>query len=92
MCAGDFNDIFYNYKKEWGKVKVVRKIKGFRQKIDNCCLIDLKFQGEKLTWINKREDGFIKERIDKAMVNLRWLEKFPRMQVFNLHIVGSDHA
>ena len=75
-----------------GKVKVVRKIKGFRKIIDNCYFIDLKFQGQKFTWINKKKDGFIKERIDRALFNLRWLEKFPRMQVFNLHIVGSDHA
>ena len=34
----------------------------------------------------------IKERIDRALVNLRWMEDFLRTQVFNLPIVWSDHA
>ena len=60
--------------------------------IEECRLIDLKYQGQKFTWINKRENGLIKKRIDRALVNLVWLEKYPRTQVFNLPIVGSNHG
>ena len=45
LCVGDFNDILYNYENEWGKLRPVRKIKGFKQMIENCNLIDLRFQG-----------------------------------------------
>ena len=34
----------------------------------------------------------IKERIDRGLANVEWLEKFPRTQVINLPIVGSDHG
>lgn len=34
----------------------------------------------------------IKERIDEALVNFEWIEAFPRIQVFNLPIIGSYHA
>ena len=34
----------------------------------------------------------IKERIDKGLVNLAWLEQYPRTQVINLPIIGSDHG
>ena len=43
--VGDFNDILYNYEKEREKLRATRKIKGFRQMIENCNLIDLRFQG-----------------------------------------------
>ena len=34
----------------------------------------------------------IKEKLDKAIVNLEWQENFPKIQVFNLQAVGSDHS
>ena len=92
MCVGDFNDILYNYEKEGGRIKDARKIRGFRSMVEESQLIDLKAQGQRFTWVCRREDEVIKERIDRAMVNVIWLESFPRTQVFNLPIVGSDHG
>ena len=60
--------------------------------IENYRLNDFRFKGQIFTWINKRERGVIKERIDKGLANMEWLEKFPRTQVINLPIVGSDHG
>ena len=91
LCMGDFNDILYEYENEGGKMRAAKKIKGFRQMVENCKLIDLQFKGQKFTWINRREEGMIKERIDKGLVNLAWLEQYPRTQVINLPIIGSDH-
>ena len=34
----------------------------------------------------------IKERIDRGLANVEWLEKFPRTQVINLPIVGLDYG
>ena len=42
--------------------------------------------------MSKRDDGIIRGRIDRAMVNLNWLESYPRTQVFNLLMVGFDHS
>ena len=45
LCVGDFNDILYEYEKEGGKRRAAKKIKGFRQMVENCKLIDLQFKG-----------------------------------------------
>ena len=42
MCVGYFNDILYNYEKEIERIRAERNIRGFRQMIDECKLIDLK--------------------------------------------------
>ncbi|XWS24719.1 hypothetical protein CRYUN_Cryun27aG0007600 [Craigia yunnanensis] len=34
----------------------------------------------------------IKERLDRALINLKWMEEFPNIQVTNLHAMGSDHS
>ncbi|OMO50989.1 reverse transcriptase [Corchorus capsularis] len=92
MCAGDFNDILYHHEKEGGNLKAERKIKGFRSMIERSSLIDLNYHGQKFTWINRRDNMLIKERIDRALVNLDWMETYPKSQVFNLPIIGSDHS
>ena len=60
--------------------------------IENCNPIDVKPQVQRFTWICKMEEGIIKERIDRALVNLNWMEEFLRTQVFNLPIIGCDHG
>ena len=45
LCLGDFNDILYNYEKEGGNIRAVRKIKRFKMMIENCRLNDLGFKG-----------------------------------------------
>ena len=92
MCVGDFNDILFNYENEGGGIKEARKIMGFRSMVEESQLIDFKAQGQRFTWFCKREDEVIKERIDRAMVNVIWLESFPKTHVFNLPIVGSDYG
>ena len=37
-----------------------------------------------------REGELINERLDIVLVNLKWLEMFPNMQVFNMFVVGSN--
>lgn len=91
MCIGDFNDILYHYEKEGGRVRDDRKLMGFRNLVEQSGFIDLGFNGQKFTWIGKKE-VLIKERLDRAVVNIDWVGKFPRTQVFNLPIIGSDHA
>lgn len=54
--------------------------------------VDMGFKGQNFTWIGKSSEELIKERIDEALVNFEWIEAFPRIQVFNLPIIGSYHA
>ncbi|OMO61130.1 Endonuclease/exonuclease/phosphatase [Corchorus capsularis] len=88
MCLGDFNDILYLHEKEGGNIKEYWKIRNFRDMVDGCNLIDLPFQGQKFTWIGKRDGLIIKERLDRALVNTSWIEQYPNTQVFNNPIIG----
>ena len=49
------------------------------------------FAGRKFTWLNKQV-RLIKERLDRAVSNLDWLQIFPECFVMNLEITESDHA
>lgn len=55
-------------------------------------LINLHFKGLKFTWENKRKSGMIRERIERALVNMLRVKSYPKSQVVNLPMVGSDHA
>ena len=46
--------------------------------IEGSNLINLNSQRQRFTWISKREEGIIKERIDRTLVNLEWMECYPR--------------
>lgn len=34
----------------------------------------------------------VKERLDRALVNFRWMEIFPNSLEFNLFTIGSNHS
>ncbi|KAF7834622.1 TMV resistance protein N-like [Senna tora] len=49
--------------------------------------------GSKFTWNNKQlNDDHVKERIDRAMCNVAFREKFQNAQVVHLDTIGSDHC
>ncbi|KAK9951419.1 hypothetical protein M0R45_006861 [Rubus argutus] len=48
---------------------------------------------KKFTWCNNwPAGGLIQIRLDRAIVNTRWLEKWPETSVFHSPRVGSDHC
>lgn len=50
--------------------------------MDNCALIELGFSGPKFTWNNKRVGAAnIKERLDRAVANSSWINRFNKVQV-----------
>ncbi|KAK4707367.1 hypothetical protein R3W88_033056 [Solanum pinnatisectum] len=61
--------------------------------IEACGLMDLGFNGPKFTWSNQRGIHFrIWKRLDRAMVNDRWLQDMPHTNITHLPSVGSDHC
>ncbi|XP_028075737.1 uncharacterized protein LOC114277953 [Camellia sinensis] len=92
LCAGDFNEILYAHEKSGMAARSQRQMDGFRQVLSDCDLADLGFEGAAFTWCNGRAgDGMIRERLDRCVVNERWLNSFPMARVYHLGGTSSDH-
>lgn len=51
------------------------------------------FSGSRFTWENKQEgQALIRERIDRAVADYRWLEEYPNASVTHLRREASDHC
>lgn len=49
------------------------------------------FRGRNSLGLGK-EGGLIKERLDRVLVNMEWMEEFSNMHVINLPAMGFDHS
>ena len=91
MCIGDFNEVKENEEKD-GVWRTGRKINSFRDFINDCELMEVPYKGQLYTWFNKKGNGLIRERLDRALVNLLWEETYPCSQVQNIPAVRSNHS
>lgn len=55
-------------------------------------LLDMNLKGCRYTWCNNRLDGCVREKIDRVMVNAKWLECFPNAFGEALPAIGFDHS
>jgi hypothetical protein len=93
LCAGDFNEILFQNEKEGGVQRSQACMDRFKQALEVCELHDLGFEGDVFTWRNKQQSGntHIRERLDRAVANFEWLERFPLVHVKNGDPYHSDH-
>ena len=65
----------------------------FREALDDCALTDLGFVGDPFTWPNQSHtsDAYIRERLDRAVVDAAWCSRFPDFRVINGKPRHSDH-
>ncbi|XP_042965938.1 uncharacterized protein LOC122299618 [Carya illinoinensis] len=64
----------------------------FREALEEGGLFDLGWKGDKYTWSNKHEDDtFTKERLDRAVANLKWKGIYKEAWVEVLAARCSDH-
>ena len=90
---GDFNVISSAQEKLGGREYNIRKSLEFINIIDSCGLIDMGYNGQPYTWCNHRNNGdMIWKRLDRGMVNDKWLDIMPHTNVTHLPSVGSDHS
>ncbi|KAK9992681.1 hypothetical protein SO802_027666 [Lithocarpus litseifolius] len=82
VCAGDFNEILRGHEKLGGAPRREVEMEAFRDVVDELGFVDLRFTGKKFTWIGKRGEAMILERLDRAFATLAWLELFPATQGF----------
>ncbi|WMV07509.1 hypothetical protein MTR67_000894 [Solanum verrucosum] len=90
---GDFNVITSTQEKQGGREYNMNKSFEFISVIEPCGLIDIGYNGQPFTWCNQRaEEARIWKRLDRAMVNDKWLESMPQTTITHLPSVGSDHC
>ncbi|KAK4270527.1 hypothetical protein QN277_023554 [Acacia crassicarpa] len=76
LAVGDFNDLLSQTEKEGSNPQSIRKILNFQSLLSDCNLMDLDFKGSKFTWCNKRLEGIVRERIDRALGNVKFRDTF----------------
>ena len=92
ICVGDFNEITRAHEILEGKLRPFRQMQDFRDVLDECRFRDLGYVGGKFTWCNRQWDGHtIWERIDKVVVTIDWIEKFPDTKIVHLECGTSNH-
>lgn len=93
LMAGDFNEILFSHEKQCGRMKAQSAMDEFRHALTDCGLDDLGFEGDAFTWRNHShsQEGYIRERLDRAVANPEWRAMFPAARVINGDPRHSDH-
>lgn len=93
LLAGDFNEILFAHEKEGGRQRSQWCMDDFREALQACRVEDLGFEGDRFTWRNNnhRVEGYIRERLDRAVANIEWQEMFPNVKIINGDPRHSDH-
>lgn len=91
LLAGDFNDLLDNSKKVGGPARWEGSFLSFRSFVSQMGLWDLQHSGNHLSWRGTRYNYFIQSRLDRAMGNCSWFERFPSGRCEYLRFEGSDH-
>lgn len=93
LVAGDFNEILYGHEKQGGKIRAQGLMDNFKETLKECELTDLGFEGDMFTWRNnsRTKEGYIRERLDRAIANSSWRNRFSEGKVINGDPYHSDH-
>ncbi|KAH0697937.1 hypothetical protein KY289_015419 [Solanum tuberosum] len=89
---GDFN-VITNIEEKLVVMHYNMKSFEFISVIEACGLIDLSFTRLPFTWCNQRAaQARVWKRLDRSMVNDKWLKVMPQTTIEHLPSVGSDHS
>lgn len=91
FLTGDFNDLLDNSEKVGGPPRWEGSFVAFRSFVSQSGLWDLPHAGNHLSWRGMRHDHFVQSRLDRAMSNCSWSERFPAGRSIYLRFEGSDH-
>ena len=92
LCIGDFNEVLRPDEHEGVGQRSNAQIQAFRDTIDVCMLLDLGYKGCFLTFEKKVTGGsFTRCRLDRALVNVDWLTRFPLASILDEVAASSDH-
>ena len=93
LCVRDFNEITKKDEKLGGVWRPHNQMQLFRDVIDECSFMDLRYVGPRFTWTRHFKNGrSIWERLDRGLANNGWFLKFPRSRVHHLQCDSSNHC
>ncbi|XP_022559081.2 uncharacterized protein LOC111206456 [Brassica napus] len=91
LITGDFNDLLDNSEKVGGPTRWEGSFLSIRSFVSQMGLWDLPHSGNHLSWRGTRYSYFIQSRLDRAMANSSWFERFPAGRCEYLRFEGSDN-
>lgn len=93
VCLGDFNELMNDGEKEGGSARLVRQMEIFCKVINSCNLCNFGYIGQDYTWSRRLGSrGWVRERLDRALVSTNWAASFPQMQLHHKLKSSSDHC
>ena len=93
VIFGDFNEIVHSDEKLGWLDRDARQMKGFRDCLSECGLVDLGFVGQRYTWCNSRiGEQRTLVRLDRMVANEKWLNIFGEAKVYHRAMAASDHC
>nr|XP_023874998.1 uncharacterized protein LOC111987509 [Quercus suber] len=92
VCMGDFNEIRHRGGKEGGGERPEWQMKAFSSAISKSKLRDMGCVGPEFTWSKRLgARGWVRERLDRALVSTNRASLFPRVSLYNVANFSSDH-
>ncbi|KAM1398237.1 hypothetical protein ACFX2I_015708 [Malus domestica] len=80
------------FENDGGTARSMASMRVFRNFVVHASLLDLGFEGYPYTWRNRREEGFIQERLDRVLATHEWVHNYQQAVVKHVVLEGSDHA
>lgn len=80
MIGGDFNEILHGdeHSNYVDSLILTSGMTYFQHTVLACSILDLGYQGSHFTWCNKRDEGLICKKLDRLLVNERWMDDYPQ--------------
>ena len=89
---GDFNEITGHNENKGGRQRSDSLLLLFRQMLSDCGMLKFPFTVNMLSWVGKRAGRTtVRCRLDRAIGNEDWHEKFSHFAVKYMRLWGSDH-
>lgn len=88
LVGGDFNEILQDSEKQGGLMRPMAQMGLFREALFDCNLHEIAHPDVSFTWLNKREEGEIFERLDRFLGDPQWQNTFPQAKSQALDFFG----
>ena len=76
LLLGDFNAVRYPQERQGGDLSWPPHKENFNDCCNNAGILDLRQTGEFLTWSKGSGTRFLARKLEKALVNQKWLTEF----------------